>query len=249
MNILITNDDGIGAVGLPPLVIAARERGHKAYVSAPCAEQSAQGQRITMNTPLFVHEHPIADAPGYAVDGSPADCVRVARDLFGHKADFCLSGINNGENVGAGLYYSGTFAAAREAAMLYIPSIAVSIMRNADDRMRLSLARRAVAYAEYLVLHPMPRLCVCNLNAPALPPEQLKPMMLADICPSYYTDGYEKRQSPRGATYFWMDSSSAKEPDTPGCDQDLLNKGHVTCTFVGGLSVHNALYGDIPRII
>ena len=148
MHFLLTNDDGIEAVGLKALSIAALERGHKVTVCAPLTQQSAVSHHLTLSAPLIVREMPWENAKAYAVAGTPADCARLGRLLSDEPIDFVLSGINNGENAGTATYYSGTVSAAREARMCNMPSMAVSIRYNADERTRLALARLAITIAE-----------------------------------------------------------------------------------------------------
>lgn len=243
MHILLTNDDGIYSAGLKALAQAALSRGHQVTVSAPSGQCSANSQHITLTSPLMVHELPWEGCRAFAVEGTPTDCVRVAPFLVDTPFDFCISGINKGENAGSAVYYSGTVGAAREAAMLYMPSIAASIMPGADDRMRENLAIEAVKIAEKFQGEKLPRFFVVNLNAPALPPEALKPLVVCPLSQAYYLDGYEKRVSPLGQIYFWLradDTSQVPmEPAEPGSDYALLRAGHITCTFLGALGDYN----------
>ena len=130
MRILLSNDDGILAPGLAALHGAMCDLG-EATVVAPSSPQSAAGHSITLKTPLVVHRVQVNDSPspfwGNSVDGRPADCVRLAvRKLLAQWPDLVLSGINAGANVGVNVFYSGTVAAAAEAAMLGIPAVAFS---------------------------------------------------------------------------------------------------------------------------
>ena len=247
MHFLITNDDGITALGIQTLARAAVELGHQVTVCAPIKQMSATGHRLTLMDPLVVGDYPIPGARAYSVDGTPVDCVRIGRAIAEQPIDFCLSGINDGHNAGTALYYSGTAAAAREATMLYIPAIAISIMRGADEAMRRNLAQVAISIAEYLRDHPMPRLTFLNINAPALPPEHIKPLRLASISESFYLDKYEMRTNPRGVNYFWMKDGEQTEPPLPCTDQKLMEEGHITCTFVGTFTQHNDQYLQLPH--
>lgn len=125
MRILVTNDDGIDAPGLVELARLASDFG-KVVVVAPESEQSACGHRITVDRPLRIRTH---RAGWYAVDGTPADCVRVALAEIAPESAWVLSGINPGGNLGVDIYMSGTVAAAREGALL---------------------GRRAAAFSHYL---------------------------------------------------------------------------------------------------
>jgi len=129
MNILISNDDGIFAPGLVALAMAVRDLGDVTVV-APDSPQSAMAHSITLRKPLavqYVHLPGPDGLEGVAVAGRPADCVRLAvRNLMPARPDLVLSGINAGANVGANVFYSGTVAAAAEAAMCGIPAVAFS---------------------------------------------------------------------------------------------------------------------------
>ncbi|NLB37798.1 MAG: 5'/3'-nucleotidase SurE [Clostridiales bacterium] len=249
MHVLITNDDGISAPGILTLARVAVAHGHKVTVCAPQKQMSATGHHLTIMDPLLVWDFDIPGARAYAVEGTPVDSVRIGLSLADEPVDFCLSGINDGHNAGTAIYYSGTAAAAREASMLYIPAIAVSIERGADETMRQNLAEITMHIAAHIMNHPLPRLTFCNINAPALPVDQLKSLALAEISQSFYLDGYEMRTNPRGVSYFWMKDSEVTEKPLPGTDQALLEQGHVTCSFVGPYAQHNDDYRDLPYII
>lgn len=249
MHILITNDDGIGSRGLKALADAALRRGHRVTVSAPVSQCSANSQHITLTKPLLVHETPWEGARAFAIEGTPTDCVRTVPNLIEEPIDFCLSGINNGENTGSAVYYSGTVAAAREAAMLYIPAMAVSIMRFAESDMLNHLANVAVALAERFSSVPLPRFTLININAPAIPPSDLKPLRVCPLSQAYFQDGYERRVSPLGQHYLWLaadDTSGVPmEEADPGSDYALLRAGHITCTFLGPFMDHNREFAHL----
>ena len=246
MRILVTNDDGIDSKGLKALVEAAQKRGHTVLVSAPNAQQSAASQRITLTAPLMVHERTVCGSEcAFAVEGTPADCVRLAPQLMDGPIDLCLSGINDGENAGCAAYYSGTVSAAREAAMHYIPAFAVSIMAGADDEMRQNIARISLDIAEKCDLSKFPRMGVLNINAPALPPRDLKPMMTCPLSAAYYTDHYEKRVNPFGKTYYWLNGDLPMEEPEEGSDYYYLRHGHTTCTMLTCMKDENAIVSEL----
>ena len=245
MHILLTNDDGIFSEGLRVLAEAALARGHRVTISAPQEQRSANSQHINLTHPLLVHEVPWTGVRAFAVEGSPADCVRILPALIGEDAvfDFCISGINNGENAGSAVYYSGTVAAAREAAMLHMRAMAVSIRPRADHAMRAHLAEMAVRLAERFAEASLPRFTVININAPAMPVSQWKPLKVCPLSQAFYLDGYEKRVSPLGQTYLWLTANDTSgvpmEPAEPGSDYAYLQDGHVTCTFLGAFGDYN----------
>lgn len=122
MNILISNDDGWDAPGITALKEVAEAFG-TCTVVAPATEQSGVSHQVTLSRPLRFSEK-AKDV--WAVDGTPADCVRIAMTQLESTFDLVLSGINNGGNLGADIYVSGTVAAAREGALFGIPAIAMS---------------------------------------------------------------------------------------------------------------------------
>src|SRR6516225_5088040 len=130
LQVLLTNDDGIEAEGLQALRRAlAGLRGVRLAVIAPDGNRSAMARSITTRRPLWVTEVPLGDGSvGYATDGTPVDCVRLANLglIDGFQADLVVSGINHGANLGDDITYSGTVAAALEGIVLGIPAIAVS---------------------------------------------------------------------------------------------------------------------------
>lgn len=247
MRILVTNDDGITSVGIKALADAAIRRGHEVLISAPSDQCSANSQHITLTTPLIVHEKPWEGARAFSVKGTPADCVRLGPFLTDErKFDFCLSGINNSENAGPAVYYSGTASAAREAAMAYIPAMAVSIMKGAGERALETLAGTAVRLAERFSGETLPRCTFINLNAPNTDPEAWKGFKVCPLSGAYFKDNYVRRKNPYGTTYYWLDgeegSAIAMEEPEPGSDYDLLNRGYVTCSFLGPYQDYNADY-------
>ncbi len=234
MHFLLTNDDGIGAIGLKAMCAAALEAGHTVTLCAPETQQSATSHHLTLTSPLMVREVPWEGADAFAIAGTPVDCARLGRLLSSKPIDFVFSGINNGENAGTAVYYSGTVSAAREARMCNLPSMAVSICVGAGWESLLHLARLAISIAEKVKDRPMPRLCLLNLNAPALPADQWKPLRLAPLSDAFFLDSYEKRVSPRGHVYFWLEEGMKVEPHSPGSDMALLQEGHPVLTLLGG---------------
>jgi len=232
MHFLLTNDDGIDAVGLKALGAAVLEKGHTLTVCAPKTQQSATSHSVTLNAPLLVKQVEWEGAEAFSVAGTPADCARMGAELSSKPIDFVFSGINNGDNAGTAVYYSGTFSAAHEARMLRLKSMAVSIKPHATWDMLMHLARLAVRIAEAFQNVELPRMCVINLNAPALPVDELKPLRLAPLSQSFFLDSYEKRTDLRGNPYFWLKPGIVMEDIEEGSDLDLLQKGHITCSFV-----------------
>lgn len=183
MRVLLTNDDGIEAAGLQALRRALLEvPGIELAVIAPDGNRSAMARSITTRRPLWVKEVGFADGTvGYATDGTPVDCVRLAHlglvEAF--EAELVVSGINHGSNLGDDITYSGTVAAALEAIVLGLPGIAVSQQSNAmeldfrlgegfDFEVAASFTARLV---EELETAPLPEGTLLNINVPGAHPD------------------------------------------------------------------------------
>jgi len=230
MRILLTNDDGIQAVGLRAMHRALVAAGHEVHVVAPVTEQSAVGHAITLSMPLRVKEFRDEGFFGLGVTGTPADCVKLALStLVEHRVDMVISGINAGANVGVDLLYSGTVSAATEGALMGYAAMAVSM----DDFNPTDLSGQA-AYAVGLLprlpLVDLPRKCVLNLNFPARPVDETLGLKLCPHTRVSYEDLFEKRVDPRGSPYYWMCGELKSERISQGRDRRLLTEGYVTLT-------------------
>ncbi len=249
MNLLISNDDGVASQGIKALCRAALLAGHHIVVSAPVSQCSAMSQNLTLSKPLMVHElTKDGKQEVFSVEGTPADCVRLAPQLTeNNRFDFCLSGVNKGENVSSGILYSGTVASAREAAMMNIPAIAVSLCAGGTAEGLNAIAEYAVRAAEYFVRLPFPRYGILNINGPKGLPKQWKKPVLCDVSEAYFKDSYVKRFSPYGQMYFWIGNECPEdevimEEHAPGTDAAMLEAGHITCSFLGGIRCFNDDY-------
>jgi 5'-nucleotidase len=254
MRILLTNDDGIRAPGIIALhdaLIDARGQfgrplGSLVHTIAPLTVQSATGHGLTVHTPLMVSEERVTDRmSGIAVDGRPADCVKLAvanlwPEKFGASSgpDLVISGMNSGANVGINVIYSGTVAAALEAAFLGIPSIAVSLHIGGakPDYERAAMhARRAI---EAVIEGGLPEAHTClSINIPVTeigPPASQTSRYPIKVCPMNthgLNDKYEKRTSPGGAVYFWAAGHGLDFRTTDeGSDVQELFKRCITVT-------------------
>src|SRR5579884_3389119 len=181
MRVLLTNDDGINAPGLQTLRRALRDLdGVELAVIAPDGNRSAMARSITTRRPLWVQEVDFGDGThGYATDGTPVDCVRLANLglVEGFEAELVVSGINHGSNLGDDITYSGTVAAALEAIVLGLPGIAVSqqsCARELDFRVGDEFEFEAAAsftasLVEELGTNPLPGGTLLNVNGPCPP--------------------------------------------------------------------------------
>lgn len=230
MDILITNDDGIHAIGLRYLYQAALKAGHNVQVVAPLTEQSAVGHAITLADPLRMREIVESDFTGIAVNSTPADCVKFALTvIYETPPDLVLSGINCGPNVGPDVKYSGTVAAATEAASNNCPAMALSF----NSRTPFDLDKYA-DYAMALIKKidwanlPLPRLL--NLNFPKIELKECKGLRVCPQTSAAWQDHYEKRFDPEGRPYWWISGEIPKEQVAPNSDYALLCDGYITLT-------------------
>ncbi|MGD8782061.1 MAG: 5'/3'-nucleotidase SurE [Ignavibacteria bacterium] len=204
MKILISNDDGINSKGIYELAKAMKEIG-EVYVVAPLTEQSAVGHAITMKLPLRVTEHYInGEFFGHAVTGTPADCIKIGiRNILKFNPDIVISGINLGSNTAINIIYSGTVSAAREAAIMDVPALAVSVTNHQATHFEYAclVAKELV---KKVVKSSLPTGTLLNINVPDLPKEEIKGTLITKQGKSKWDDIYLEREDPYGGKYYWL---------------------------------------------
>ena len=230
MRILLTNDDGINSEGIYALYKELRKIG-EVHVVAPDVERSAVGHAITLSDPLRVTEVFKEGAfYGYAVSGTPADCVKIAvMKLLKKKPDVVFSGINLGPNVGISVLYSGTVCGATEGAILGIPSVAVSLAKykDADFSYAAQFARGlALKVKKNCLKNPI----LLNVNVPGIPKNMIKGVRVARQGIDGFVESYEKRIDPRERIYYWLTGDKIKIKGNPNVDVTALRKGYITIT-------------------
>ncbi len=231
MRFLLTNDDGIYAKGLSALY---RELSREAdcLIVAPEIEQSAVGHAITIARPLMVRRATKNDKfLGYAVCGTPADCVKIGiTELSDQKVDLVVSGINRGGNAGINVLYSGTVSAATEGAILGYPALAVSLdtRREADFTFAARFARKMTR----VILSNQERLkgSAINVNIPCVPREKIKGVVVVKQAQSNIVEAFEKRVDPRENIYYWFAKESQSARRQKDTDVGALAAGFITIT-------------------
>ncbi len=230
MNILLTNDDGIQAVGLRAIYHALVEAGHNVRVVAPVTEQSAVGHSLTVFMPLRVKEFKENGFRGLGVHGTPTDCVKLAlSQLLPEEPDLVVSGINAGANVGPDIIYSGTVAAATEAAHLGCKAIALSYDSFMPDSI-MDQARHAASLIPKIDFSKIPSRCPLNINYPARPMSETKGPVLCPQTTALWKDEYVERQDPRHNKYWWITGRIPAENVEENSDRGLLSLGYITVT-------------------
>ena len=230
MRLLFTNDDGIFAPGLYALYKVFKKT-HKVYIVAPESEQSAVGHAITLSNPLRVKQvYRNGTFYGHAVNGTPADAVKIGvNELLDSPPEMVISGINLGPNVGINVLYSGTVSAATEAAILNIPSIAVSLdtYEKTDFTSAAIITKKLV---KKLSKMKWPKGISLNINIPALPLENIKEIAFTRQATIPINDCFEKRTDPRHRVYYWQAGNGFLYSPEPGTDVYALSQGMVSIT-------------------
>jgi 5'-nucleotidase len=232
LTILLTNDDGIYAPGLAALYRELRQLGEVAVV-APESEQSAVGHAISLITPLRVKEVSLdGGMEGWAVSGTPADCVKIAlAELLPAPPHLVVSGINLGPNVGINVLYSGTVSAATEASILGVKAMALSLNtydKDADFRGAAAVAGELLAQ-----LRERPswtnRVCL-NVNLPALPRDQIRGIKITRQHTGRLVEHFERRVDPRQQVYYWLAEIQERRDLDPETDYGALTAGYISIT-------------------
>lgn len=240
--ILITNDDGIDAAGIASLRAAMEPLGD-VWVVAPQHEQSAVSNAISLRDPLRVDRR----GPQHvAVSGTPTDCVYIALNhLLESPPDLCVSGINHGANLGDDVMYSGTVAAAIEATLCEVPSIAFSLagygVRNFEP-----LTEHIQFLARQVMARHMPRDMFINVN---FPPEvssdtQVKTTKLGR---RNYGRVVVEKEDPRRRAYYWLGGAELGFHDMPGSDCNAVADGFISMTPVSLDLTHYRFMDEMRR--
>jgi len=264
MKILLTNDDGIDAPGIEAMHAALTDRdnafgaplGDDLHTIAPLTVQSATSHGLTFHTPLMVSDRRVSPhMTGTAVDGRPADCVKLAianlwPDRYGDgtRPDLVISGMNSGANCGVNIIYSGTVAAAIEAAFLGVPSIAVSLHIGKSKPDYDAAARHARRAIEAILASgdgaPIRRHGCLNVNVPVTESDGPMPPMV--VCPMNLhglVDEYDARSNPAGERYYWAAGDGLDfHGSDAGADVDELMQRNITIT---PLSFDMTHHGDL----
>jgi 5'-nucleotidase len=239
LNVLLTNDDGIEAEGLQAMRRALVElEDVRLAVIAPDGNRSATARSITTRRPLWVEEVSFEDGRiGYATDGTPVDCVRLAGLglIAGFSPDLVVAGINHGANLGDDITYSGTVAAALEGVVLGMPAIAVSQQSGAraldfrfDGGFSFDVAASFVArLVESIEDVPLPARTLLNVNVPAGDPGGVE---VTSLGRRIYRDELKLEHEEENRRRYWIYGSDPGFHDDPGTDLAAVAQGRIAVT-------------------
>jgi 5'-nucleotidase len=227
MKILVTNDDGYLAGGIQALTRAAGELGEVTVV-APDREQSATSHSLTLHYPLRVRA---ASEHVQVVDGTPTDCVMLAvAELLGGRPDFVLSGINHGANLGDDVLYSGTVAAAMEATILGIPSIALSYVGRDHERIGDWEPTLRALLERLMTRNDFPAETLLNVNLPPITPDELAGVRVTTLGRRAYVGSLTRAKDPNGREYFWIGGGESKWWGGPESDFRAIHENYISVT-------------------
>lgn len=229
--ILISNDDGINSPGIQYLAIKLK-RIADVIVVAPDREQSAVGHSLTMNKPLRVIPfRKNGEFFGYAVNGTPADCVKIAlTTLLDRKPDLVVSGINHGQNTAINILYSGTVSASTEGMLFGIKSIAFSVASHNWELEMETASDYALEIVEKALNIKFPKDTFLNVNIPAVPKVSIKGIKVTQVGSGYWKDFYVKRKDPFNRDYYWFSGEYYESEDEMMNDDIAVKNNFVSVT-------------------
>jgi len=239
MQILLTNDDGIFARGLAAIYKELVKLGDVTVV-APMDSRSGTSHSVTFSKPLLCNKVDInGQFAGFSVQGSPADCVKLACiQLCDGPIDLLVAGINNGANAGINVYYSGTVAAAMEAAFLKIPAVAMSLSREEN----MDFEKAAFYCAKILTkLMPIKSGDVININIPPLSGGQPKGIKVVPQSTEGFHEYYIAQKDEQSQTLFQL-AGGTHRSESGLTDTIALAEGYITVTpLVADMTDHGKI--------
>ncbi len=226
MLILLSNDDGISSEGLIALK-KELSRADEVWAIAPERERTCVGHAITLHKPLRIKEH--GDRL-FSTNGTPADAILLGvKGLLPRKPDLVISGINRGPNMGQDVTYSGTVAAAKEAAFMGIPSMAVSLDGRKDFLFE-EAARTVRELVEKMHAKTLPEHTFLNVNIPNLLRANVKGFVVTRLGKRIYNGNVVERTDPRGGKYYWIHGDGERFDPIEGTDLLAVSQGYVSIT-------------------
>lgn len=249
MRILLANDDGVHAPGILSL--------HKTLgphfnttVIAPLEERSTTGHSLSLDKPLRLER---ISENIYGCSGFPSDCVLMGLGhvMKSNRPDVVVSGINRGANLGQDLYYSGTIAAAREAAFHQVPAIAVSLVFNSMNEEHLY--ESAATFIKWCLEEGLHKHCnpytLLNINVPNIPIKEIKGCKLSEIGFRRYSEEIHARMDARNREYYWVAGFYEGFNENPKSDCQVVKDGLISITPHALIDGCSKDYSDLGRCI
>lgn len=242
--ILVTNDDGIFAPGIRNLVEVAKKFGNVVMV-APNSPQSGQGHAITLNDPLRLNKVDYdPDVEAYECSGTPADCVKLAKNvIFKDKTiDLCLSGINHGSNASINIIHSGTMSAAMEASLEGINSIGFSLDEYRFDADFTAAKHYAEIIIKNVLTNGLQNCKLLNVNFPKGSISDIKGIKICKQGHGIWVEDFKEGLDPRGMKYYWLTGKFLDQDKAENTDIKALQEGYVSVVpSWQDLTAYNAL--------
>jgi len=228
MEFLISNDDGIEAIGIRVLADAMRLLGDVTIV-APEKNCSGASNSLTLDAPIRITH---LETGGYRVSGTPTDCVHVAlTGLLAEDPDIVVSGINAGANLGDDVIYSGTVAAAMEGRFLGYPALAISLVFGENPQhYYATAAEAAVRLVRQLQRDPLPADTILNINVPDCPWSEIRGFEVTRLGHRHRAEPVVKTVDPRGREMYWIGPAGAEQDAGPGTDFDAIRRKCISVT-------------------
>jgi 5'-nucleotidase len=229
MKLLISNDDGIFALGVRTLANTLADAGHDVTVVCPDTERSATGHGLTLHHPIraeIVESYFNKNVTAWSCSGTPADCVKFALSaVMTTKPDFVVAGINHGPNLGTDIIYSGTVSAAMEGLLEGITSVAVSLADYTGHNFQPA-ANFTVKLLRQLSKQKLPHPTLFNVNVPPVKAEEITGVIITRQGLRRYIETFQKRLDPRGKSYYWLTGEVIEELEQP--ENLMLSKNVLT---------------------
>ena len=229
MRILIANDDGIYAAGIKAIA-AEFSKKHQVMVVAPDHERSGASHSINLTSPLRIHKTELSgfdNIEAYRVNGTPVDCVIIGCNALNFKPDAIITGVNHGYNLGMDIHYSGTVSAAKEGALMGIPSMAVSMCNLTSKDFSVPARVAAELFDGFIASGSL----LYNVNVPDLAYGELKGIKFTGLSKRTYYSPFEKRVDPRGCEYYWWPMRTEYDGDMKADnDERWTAEGFVSVT-------------------
>jgi 5'-nucleotidase len=227
MHVLISNDDGLDAIGIRVLTEHVSQFARVTIV-APDRDRSGASNSLTLDQPVRIIE---SDGQRYRVAGTPTDCVHLAlTGLLDDEPDMVVSGINNGANLGDDVIYSGTVAAAMEGRYLGLPAIAVSLVYEGKPRNFESAGLAVLQLIQRLTDDPLPADTILNVNVPDRPWSELEGFEVTRLGHRHRAEPFIRQLDPRGRTVYWIGPPGSEQDAGPGTDFHAVRRGFISIT-------------------